>query len=168
MSDPVDKERSVYSEIIGWEGSGLHFLPRALHQKNNIDGVWNERIDKFLRDCTESYDYIVIDMPPLTFGVEVRIAALTIDTLLLVIKWGSTKTEIIQSAVRSSGKAQLKFIGFMLNGADSKRMREHDDKLSLNDVDLVASSMSRVSTRARSQVAVTFSSWLENVKRYEK
>lgn len=138
--EPANKNDSMDGTIMSRKGSSLHFLPADFRRKKDADAVWNTQIDNFVRDAAETYDFVVIDLPPLTSGAEVRIAAQTIDALLLVIKWGATRTETIQGALRSSGKAQLKVLGFVLNMANLKKMRLHGEKISLDETGSVAPS----------------------------
>jgi Mrp family chromosome partitioning ATPase len=73
-------------------------------------------------------ELVIIDLPSLASGADVRAAADAIDGLLLVVKWGATDSDLIRQAVRSSGGARAKFVGAVLNMADERTIGRYGDK----------------------------------------
>jgi succinoglycan biosynthesis transport protein ExoP len=65
-----------------------------------------------------AYDYVIIDLAPLVSSVDILAASRIIDSYVLVIEWGSTKTESVQHAVSSVPAVQSKMIGAVLNKVD--------------------------------------------------
>src|SRR6185437_9841118 len=43
-----------------------------------------------------SYDYVVVDLPPLTPLVDVRLTSPLIDVFIMVVEWGRTKINVAQ------------------------------------------------------------------------
>ena len=72
-----------------------------------------------------AYDLVIVDMPALATGPDVRAAAQSLDGFLLVVKWGATESELIRQALRSAGEARPKFVGAVLNMADDGMMRSY-------------------------------------------
>jgi polysaccharide biosynthesis transport protein len=52
-----------------------------------------------LRQLSEKYDSIIIDAPPLLVTTETRLLAPMVNKVLLVVKWGSTRREVVQNAM---------------------------------------------------------------------
>jgi polysaccharide biosynthesis transport protein len=72
---------------------------------------------------------VIVDMPALASGPDVRGAAQSLDAFLLVVKWGATESELVRQALRSAGEAGPKFIGVVLNMADEDLMRSYGYEL---------------------------------------
>lgn len=81
------------------------------------------------RKSLAAYDLIVVGLPPLEQGAAYRMAAQSIDGILLVMKWGSTDAERIERAFAISGAVPTDFIGAVLNGVDSRMIGLFGDKL---------------------------------------
>jgi Mrp family chromosome partitioning ATPase len=103
--------------------AGLHVLPL----REPSDGYSNGPAlpHGVLDNAVGSYDLVIVDMPALVVGPDVRAAAQSLDGFLLVVKWGATESELIRQALRSAGEAQPKFVGAVLNMADDDTMRSY-------------------------------------------
>jgi polysaccharide biosynthesis transport protein len=93
------------------------------------DMAWRKQIDTVVRGAAPSYDFVVVDLPPLTSGPQVRMAAESLDGLLLVVEWGGLDAELIQRTLNLCGSARPKFIGAVLNMADKFVIGRYGDKL---------------------------------------
>jgi Mrp family chromosome partitioning ATPase len=93
------------------------------------DVTWRKQIDIIVREATPSYEFVVVDLPPLASGPQVRMAAESLDGLLLVVEWGALDAELIQRALNLCGSARTKFIGAVLNMADKFAIGRYGDKL---------------------------------------
>jgi Mrp family chromosome partitioning ATPase/capsular polysaccharide biosynthesis protein len=105
------------------EEGGVSVLP--VEELPTIDpySVCPDTLESCIREASKSYDTVIVDLPSLTSGPDVRAVAQALDGCLLVVKWGATDSELISQALRSTGEAQAKFIGAVLTMADEKAMR---------------------------------------------
>jgi Mrp family chromosome partitioning ATPase len=103
--------------------TGLHVLPLREPSDGKIYSIAPALPDGILDNAAGSYDLVIVDMPALATGPDVRGAARSLDAFLLVVKWGATESELIRQALRSAGEAGPKFVGVMLNMADDDLMR---------------------------------------------
>jgi len=119
---------SVLDGIV--EGStGLHVLPLREPSDGNICSIAPALPDGVLDDAAGSYDLVIVDMPALAAGPDVRGAAQSLDAFVLVVKWGATESELVRQALRSAGEAGPKFVGAVLNMADENLMRSYGYEL---------------------------------------
>lgn len=116
-ADGLPLSRVVTDERTGFDV----FLPNDVTVLNP-DCAWHAVTEDFISKVTQSYDLVIVDLPPLASGAEVRAAARTLDAFLLVIKWNDTDAELAQRAMRSCGTAQEKIIGVVLNMVDEQAM----------------------------------------------
>jgi succinoglycan biosynthesis transport protein ExoP len=77
---------------------GLDCLPMACCLVDPLTLFDGERLPRLLHQLCESYDCVFIDGPPLLGVTEARLLASLADKVLFVVKWGSTRRELAQSA----------------------------------------------------------------------
>ena len=73
-----------------------------------------------------TYDYIIVDLPPLTPLVDVRATTPLIDCFVLVVEWGQTKIDVVQHALHTAPNIYECMIGTVLNKTDIKAMTRYD------------------------------------------
>ena len=83
-------------------------------------------ICKLFDRLRQSYDYVVVDLPPLSPLVDVRVTAPLIDCYVLVVEWGRTKIDVVQHALHTAPTISDALIGAVLNKTDIKAMAQYD------------------------------------------
>jgi len=87
---------------------GLDYLPLACNFADPVAFVENEQIPELLRRLKDSYECVVIDSAPLLGATETRLLAGMVDKVLFAIKWGSTRPELAQNALRLLNRRDLR------------------------------------------------------------
>jgi len=119
---------SLGIDVLSDGSSGLHVVRRHEMCRTD-DGSATWRLGEVVREATASYDIVIVDMPPLASGADVRAAASTFDGILLVVKWAATDSDLVRQAIRSTGEARAKFIGAVLNMVDEETLERYGDDL---------------------------------------
>ncbi|MGY4602906.1 succinoglycan biosynthesis transport protein ExoP [Bradyrhizobium sp. USDA 4474] len=135
--DSVGGKRSLLPAKEAEQGGLVCSLSERRFDLRAIDGPdvaasdisWRKQIDTVVRGATPSYDFVVVDLPPLASGPQVRMAAECLDGLLLVVEWGALDAELIQRTLNLCGGARTKFVGAVLNMADKFVIGRYGDKL---------------------------------------
>jgi len=108
--------------------TNLALLPvvkrRRLTHSSEI--LTTEQMRKLLEKLRSTYDYVIIDLPPLTPIVDVRAASTLVDCFILVTEWGRTKIDVVQHALHSAPNVYDNLIGVVLNKTDIKAMGRYD------------------------------------------
>lgn len=78
---------------------GLDYL-RVRHDSADPIAMLANSLPNMLRELKESYGCVVIDSAPLLGTTEPRLLASMVDKVLFVVKWGSTRREMAQNALR--------------------------------------------------------------------
>jgi exopolysaccharide transport family protein len=73
-----------------------------------------------------TYDYIIVDLPPLAPLVDVRVTSPLIDCFILVVEWGRSKIEVVEHALHTAPNIYESTIGAVLNKTDIKAMIRYD------------------------------------------
>jgi exopolysaccharide transport family protein len=74
----------------------------------------------------ETYDYIIVDLPPLAPLVDVRVTSALIDCAILVVEWGRSKIDVVEHALHTAPNIYECTIGAVLNKTDIKAMNRYD------------------------------------------
>jgi exopolysaccharide transport family protein len=120
--------RSLEETIWRDPTTNLAFLPAvrrgALLHTSEI--LCAETISKLFDRLRASYDYVIVDLPPLTPLVDVRATAPLIDCFILVVEWGRTKIDVVQHALHTAPNIHESLIGAVLSKTDIKAMARYD------------------------------------------
>jgi protein-tyrosine kinase len=74
----------------------------------------SSRMRRVLREGTESFDWVVVDTPPVAVLPDAHLLAAMVDAAILVIRAGATPMRVIERAVATLGRARV--VGAVLNG----------------------------------------------------
>lgn len=120
----ADPKSEAFDGIVQVEAR-LHALPLAERSEGEARLMRRGWLDDILNAADMSYDVVIVDMPSLVAGPQVRAAAQSLDGFLLVVKWGATHSELVRQAFQSAGHARHKFIGTVLNMADEETVKRY-------------------------------------------
>jgi exopolysaccharide transport family protein len=73
-----------------------------------------------------SYDYVIVDLPPLAPIVDVRATTSLVDCFVLVVEWGRTKIDVVQHALHTAPNVTEAILGTVLNKIDMNVMKRYD------------------------------------------
>jgi capsular exopolysaccharide synthesis family protein len=86
-----------------------------------------EQTRKLFDKLRASYDYVIVDLPPLAPIVDVRATTPLVDCFILVIEWGRTKIDVVQHALHTAPNVYESMIGTVLNKTDMSAMKRYDN-----------------------------------------
>src|SRR5277367_5618569 len=72
------------------------------------------------------YEYVIVDLPPLTPIMDVRATATFISNYFMVIEWGKTQVDIVERALRSANDVRESVLGVVLNKVEIEKMHKYD------------------------------------------
>jgi succinoglycan biosynthesis transport protein ExoP len=107
--------------------TGLDFLPTVVEARlaHTSDILLSEAMERTFQKLRGTYDRIVLDLSPIAPIVDVRGTGKLVDSYILVIEWGRTKTDVVQRAISEMPVFQHKLLGAVLNKVDIKRMTRY-------------------------------------------
>jgi succinoglycan biosynthesis transport protein ExoP len=113
--------KASLEEVIWSEPSiSMAFLPVVmkfrLAHSNEILG--SAPMKKLFEQLRASYDYVVVDLPPLAPIVDVHAATHLVDSFVFVIEWGRTKIDIVEHALGHAQGVSDNLLGVVLNKVD--------------------------------------------------
>jgi succinoglycan biosynthesis transport protein ExoP len=108
----------------------VSFLPAVFDSRfsQSTEVMVSKTAKTFFESLRNSYDYVIVDLPPLAPIVDTRATVPLIDTYLFVIQWGSTKIDVIDHALGREPAILENLLGVVLNNVDVKSLRTYDKK----------------------------------------
>jgi exopolysaccharide transport family protein len=125
--DVISGARSLEETIWRDPATNLFFLPaikRAPEFSSNV--LESERTKGLIDRLRESFDFVIVDLPPLMPIVDTRAAAHLVDCMILVIEWGRTKIDVVQHALDTAPNLHQAVIGAVLNKTNIDRLPQYD------------------------------------------
>lgn len=128
LLEVVNGERSLEEALWHDPRTNLAFLPAVCrgHLLHTSEILSTENISKLFDRLRQTYDYIIVDFPPLSPLVDVRVTAPLVDCYVLVVEWGRTKIEVVQHALHTAPTISDSLIGVVLNKTDIRAMARYD------------------------------------------
>lgn len=107
-------------EVIQKVDEQFHVLTAGKIPPNPAELVGSEKMSQLLSYLKETYDYIIIDTPPVLSVTDPQLLALKADGTLLVVRTEKTKQKIALNAFKELEKLNVNVIGSILNDCGQK------------------------------------------------
>jgi succinoglycan biosynthesis transport protein ExoP len=108
--------------------AGFAFLPvgtgRSPARPNEIFAMPQTRI--LFEELRKSFDYILVDLPPLGPVTDVGAIGKFVECYLFVIKWGETQTQVVQQALNNMHVVRNNLLGVILNNVDFENLADYE------------------------------------------
>lgn len=129
LLDLVADNRTLEDLVIADSRYRFDFLPCSTEfgPLNSSDLLNSSAIKEMLESAKDTYDYVLVDLPPILPVVDVQAVAHLFDSFVMVVEWGSTSTDEIRKAVTCSSVVSERLVGAVLNKADEAKMRRFEN-----------------------------------------
>lgn len=121
LSDVLIGAVSFYEAVQKTDIENLNVLPSGTRPPNPAELLSSEKMKKFLESLKETYDYIIIDTPPIIMVTDAQILAKYADGCLLLIASAEADKNAALKAKELLEKVDAKILGVVLNKLDTKR-----------------------------------------------
>jgi Mrp family chromosome partitioning ATPase/capsular polysaccharide biosynthesis protein len=108
---------AAFDEVVRSNVSpNLDFLPIGRGAgAGGMDQHWSSLIDAVGARHGAAYEWLVVDLPPLARGTDVRIAGRVLDGLILVVEWARTTEMDLERALQSLGPMRERVLGAVMS-----------------------------------------------------
>jgi polysaccharide biosynthesis transport protein len=122
LVDPTRLASLVYKR----KHSGLDVLPCVLSARipNAAELLGSPQMEQLLAAARSTYDYIIIEIPPIMSVVDIKMIERFIDRFIFVVEWGQTKRSLVMEALSEAEFIRERLIGMVLNKADPGALRK--------------------------------------------
>jgi len=110
----------------------MTFLPVACKSKisDSSELLSSSATKTLFAGLRNSYDYVIVDLPPLAPIVDVRATTHFVDSYLLVVQWGGTSTSVVRHALGRAPEVYGKVVGAVLNKVKLKALKLYNESYS--------------------------------------
>jgi len=88
---------------------------------NPSELLGSPRMERMIEDLRKSYDYIILDSPPVNMVTDAVVLAPKSDGVLFLVRAFQSERGAVMHAVNQLGYANVKILGFVLNGVDMEK-----------------------------------------------
>jgi polysaccharide biosynthesis transport protein len=108
--------------------SGLTFLPGSIKATGGHSGALlaSTQMKDLIDELHRQYEYVIVDLPPLTPIMDVRATATLISNYFMVVEWGKTQVDVVERALRSANDVREIMLGVVLNKVEIEKMHKYD------------------------------------------
>jgi capsular exopolysaccharide synthesis family protein len=123
----VDGARGMTEHLRGLDDSpattielfpGLTLLPAGRPTSDPMADLTSKKMRQLLADAAESFDFVLVDTPPVTLIPDAGLLSPLVDAVVLVIGAGTTQYDAVARAVAMLGRDRI--LGTVLNRADAE------------------------------------------------
>jgi capsular exopolysaccharide synthesis family protein len=115
------KTRLVLRQV----SSNLAVLPAGRPTSDPMAGLTSDRMRQLLEEAKESFDWIIVDTPPLMLLPDAHLLSSLVDGAVVVVKARSTPHEMVRRTVDIIGKNRV--LGVVLNQANAREQSSYGD-----------------------------------------
>ena len=94
----------------------LSVLPGGQPSSDPIAALTSDRMRQMVDEARESFDWVILDTPPVTLLTDASLVASITDGAVIVVKAGSTSCELVERTVQALGRERI--FGIVLNRAN--------------------------------------------------
>lgn len=131
LGEVLTNEVSIDAVLVKDGKTGLTILPATVNQNSFVSGdlIASTIMQKMLDSLCQSYDYIIIDLPPLGPVIDSRAIAPLLDAMVMIIEWGTVSRDLIQQTLTASPSVREKLAGIVLNKVEIDKLPGYEPNL---------------------------------------
>ena len=115
LSEYLQGNITMGQAVYETEPSGFCFLPAGFPPVNPLELIQSNKFQKLLEQMSATFDWILIDSPPVLPLADTSALMRMADGVLMVAREGVTEKKPLQKAIETIDAAQL--LGIVLNGS---------------------------------------------------
>jgi protein-tyrosine kinase len=94
----------------------LAVLPAGRPSSDPMAGLTSDRMKRLLDEARQSFDWVILDTPPVMLLPDAHLMTSMVDGTVLVVRAGSTPFELVRRAADALGRSRI--VGTVLNRAE--------------------------------------------------
>ncbi len=121
LSEVLRGERQLSEVVYKLEGSGLRFLPAGMTPENPLEVMQSGRLQQLLEQLDASFDWVIIDTPPVRPLADTPLWMKLADGVLLVTREGVCEKKQLERALEVIDPATM--LGVVVNSCSTNEQK---------------------------------------------
>ncbi|MBC5638993.1 MULTISPECIES: CpsD/CapB family tyrosine-protein kinase [Clostridia] len=113
--------KESFEDVANCYNENLTIITAGKIPPNPSEMLSSRAMAAFIKEMKNEFKYIILDTPPLQAVTDAQVLSTKSDGVLLVVRAGSTKREMVLNSVDLIKKVHGKIIGTVLNGVENKK-----------------------------------------------
>jgi succinoglycan biosynthesis transport protein ExoP len=118
-------ESSFEDTVVRHEASGVDLILVRRRPTNPAALMESRKLRAFIEEAQASYDYVIIDSPPVLGVNDALLLCPMADAVVFVAQWAETKHQLAYNAVQALRGARAKILGVVLTKVDVKKHKRY-------------------------------------------
>lgn len=119
VRDVVSGKAEAAESVVLDKNTGLYMLLETKNARNSTDIAGSAGMQKLVAWAREEFDYVVMDLPPMSVSMDAESVIEFADACLLVIRQNSAGAPALNKALDTLKRGKAKLLGCILNNAYS-------------------------------------------------
>lgn len=126
--DVVSGKTDLAQVIRREAATGLALLPLLLTESavHSDEVLASDGFRDLIDQLRRSYDYVIVDLPPIAPVVDVQATVPLIDSFVFVVEWGSTRINAVRHHLMGKPELHNRLLGVVLNKVDLKMLERYE------------------------------------------
>ncbi|HVG31317.1 MAG TPA: CpsD/CapB family tyrosine-protein kinase [Pyrinomonadaceae bacterium] len=116
LSEVLAGEATLDETIVKLEPAGLHLLPGGSTRDTVAEILSGPKFSSVLEELRRTFDYVIIDAPPLGIFTDATVLINRADSALVVVRSGKTRFATLDRVLEPLPRERI--LGVVLNGSD--------------------------------------------------
>ena len=116
---------ATLQDILYVSDFGLTVLPIRRQAADPSVLINSQRMRQLLKQLRETYDFIVVDSPPVLLVSDPKSTSELVDATLLLVRWQETSSDKSQNALKELEAVNARIAGAVLSQVDMKRQEQY-------------------------------------------
>ena len=113
---------SIKEAVHHHDQTGMDVLTADQSKVTAVDVFSSKRYEMFIDEMRKTYDFIVIDTPPVLAVPDARVIAQSVDSVVFMVRWNATTRRMIRAGLDLLHQVNVPVAGLTLSRIDPKRM----------------------------------------------
>lgn len=121
LSHVLSGQKSVTEALYETDLKNLYVIPSGKFPTNSTELLGNSRFEELIIALKKTFDYVIVDTPPLGSVVDAAVAAKRCDGSVLVISEGKDSRKMTKSVLEQLKAANPNFLGVAMNNVEVRK-----------------------------------------------
>jgi succinoglycan biosynthesis transport protein ExoP len=126
--DVVSGTKSLEASIWKDPATNMVFLPagKNSHLAYTAEILASGAAKSIFDKLRGTYHYVIVDLSPLAPVVDARATTQLVDAFVMIVKWGSTKIDVVQHGLNTAPGVRQNLLGVVLNQTNFNSLRLYE------------------------------------------
>ena len=122
VRDVLSNKVSLNDSIVRYQKTNLYLLLERKADQNSGDLLISQRMKELLRWARAEFDFVVLDLPPMSAASDAESMAQLADASMLVVRQNEAVAPALNKAIASLDGAEAKLLGCIVNNVHSTKL----------------------------------------------